>query len=142
MAKIVWALLCDRVIIDRDTNSVSYIDAIERLQARELPSGLPRVNVATLWARESDDDTLQVRFKLFSPSTAKSEVLFTTDELKLNWRQRVHLNLQGATVKEEGEYRIVVDQRSGNRWRKAAELPLMIELEKTAESERSPDSGK
>lgn len=126
MAKLVWAVLCERVIVDQDTNQVSYIDLTEALQARSLPSGLPRLFAATLWAREEEAEELQVRFRLLPPGSTKAITEFETEAITLNKRQRINLNLQGAPVTVEGEHTVTVDYWDGQRYRTAARLPLFI----------------
>lgn len=129
MARLAGAVLCQRVLVDKDTNQVSYIDVLEALAARSLPSELPRVYVATLWAQDEEGEELRVRFRLLPPGSSRPITEFITEPITLRTRHRINLDLQGAPVTTEGEYTVAVDHFNGNRFRNSARLPLLISLQ-------------
>lgn len=128
MPKLIWAVLCKRILVDKDTNSVSFIDLVDGLGARELPAGLPQLYVGTEWAREVEGERLKVRFRLLPPGGKNPIVSYETEEIKLKPRHRINLNLQGAQTKAPGEYTVTVDYWASSRYRTLARIPLLISL--------------
>lgn len=129
MPRLMWALLCQRVITDREANSVSYIEAAEALLAASLPSPLPQIFLGTVWLRKKSGDVLRMRLKVLAPDGGEvvtrelPEVPF--DEKK---RHRLNVNLAGMPVEKTGEYEFVVEQKVGRAWREEARVPLEILL--------------
>ncbi len=68
MPTLQWALTCQRVITDSETNSVSYIDALEAFAVSRFPIPFPPVCVSTLWRREGARDRLHVRLRIQDPA--------------------------------------------------------------------------
>lgn len=53
MATLQWSLICRDVVVDKNTNNISYRDAIEELSIGNFPSPLPSMFlIATLWRRD------------------------------------------------------------------------------------------
>ena len=48
MPKLIYALICSDLIIDKDTNSTSFIRTIEHAVVPEFPATLPSVYFASL----------------------------------------------------------------------------------------------
>ena len=126
MAKFVWALTCRRVIFDKATNSVSYIDALEALTATEFPvEGLPII-VTGLWRREGESESaLEVRAYLQAPNG--DELVRQGTVLKYepgHRRGRVALGLTEYQVAAPGVYTVVVEHREGGRWVEDSRIPI------------------
>ena len=68
MATLVWAVTAQRIITDRDTNSVSYIDLVENFAVPVFPSQLPPFSIGTLWQRESGENSFTIRITFLSPN--------------------------------------------------------------------------
>lgn len=132
MPRLMWALLCQRVITDRDTNSVSYIDGVESLAAVQLPSPLPPLMIATVWMRKRRSESLRMRVRVLSPKS--EEIVSYEVPTKLDFddqkRQRVNINIGGLTIAAEGEYEVAIDQYVSKTWREEARVPLEIVLNK------------
>lgn len=125
-----WALLCTRVIIDQETNAASYIDAIEALGAPGFPAPLPPVCVATLWRRETEQDTLVMRVRVQDPS-GQTILSFQPDSPIVLTKKRHRLNviLGGVPIQQPGEFLVVVEQQAREKpetWRQEHILPLDI----------------
>ncbi len=128
MAKIVWAIVCRRVITDQQSNTVTYVDAVEQINFSTLPSASPPVTVGTLWQRQEGDETLELRLRLLGPD----KKLIASDQLQVitleKPRHRVNVVVDGFEFREEGEHTIVIDQKLKGKWKRVALLPLAIEL--------------
>lgn len=129
MPKLLWAVTCKSVITDRDTNSLSYIEATHGLTARKLPAKLPRIMLGTVWrATKAVDDALQMRLRVQSPD---GQEVVTMDVPKVAFEhsyQRLNIDLTGMDVPVAGEYSIVVESYSRKRWRLEARLPFTIRI--------------
>ena len=125
-----WNVLCKRVIVDRQTNLVSYIDCINDLQARKLPAILPSLDLGTIWLIEpqkSKQEKFMLRVRLFRPD-GKSKTLFETPEkaFKDKKRERVNFHIRGISVEMVGVYRFTLEYKSGSKWISTKDLFLEI----------------
>jgi hypothetical protein len=127
MAILQWALICHRVITDSQTNSVSYIDALEAFAVSSFPIPFPPVCVSTLWRRESERDVLHTRIRIQDPSglTIQSFEPDLPTPL-LTKRHRLNVILGGAEIREPGEFQIIIEQRAGKTWRAEHTLPIDV----------------
>lgn len=127
MARLMWALVAQRILTDRQSNTVSYIEAVESLTTSRLPSALPPAVVGTTWLRDSEDDAPKIRFWVGAPS-GEEVVTFVsaTLDFRTHTRQRVDLDLRGMPINEAGRYVIRIDQSDGDQWRPEGEIPLEI----------------
>jgi len=126
MAKMLWALVCARCIVDRQTNLVSYIDAIEQLTTSELPVTLPPFNVCSFWKREQADEVLKIRHTLVTPSGSR-ELLDEAQPIVLNrLRHRITTAFLGVEAQEAGEYRVDVEVEVDTEWTTAASVYIDI----------------
>ncbi len=130
MAKLQWALACQRIIIDQGTNTVSYIDAVEALGARRLPLPFPQIALGTLWKREASGETLRVRVRVLSAADGEL-YCFEVPPYKFTTHRRYRLNigLGGFMVAEAGELSVVVEQEITGAWHEKARLPIEVTLE-------------
>lgn len=126
MARLRWALTCQRVLIDKETNTVSYIEAVEGMTVPELPISVPPFSVATLWEKEGDKDRLLVRFRILKPDKKKLLEFKSKNLAMKSKRHRFNLRLQDLVIEQVGTYTILVDQRRGNRWRKVATMYIDV----------------
>ncbi len=135
MAEHIWTVLCEHVITDTQTNSCSYLVAIEEIQVQALPVTV-RMTLGSLWVREGDGDQgCDVRYRIAKPSGALIEMA-TVPVGKDKPRHRVNLVME-FTVEEEGIYYFQVDAKRAGRWRHAARVPLVVKVsgEQAAQSQ-------
>ncbi len=128
MAQFVRGIVCQRVITDQATNSVSYIDAIEELQFSSLPAVLPPFIVGTLWERGEEEEELEIRLRFVRPDGKHSHEFTPPKTALIRQRHRVNLTVGGLPVAVEGRHTIVIHQRVGGRWRKVASYPLYVDV--------------
>jgi hypothetical protein len=137
MAKLTWAVLCRRVIIDQGTNGVSYIDAIEGLSAPKFPSPAPVIIAGTLWRRSGPEETtIEVRARA-EDSSGKT---LQDDEVRLmlepeHKRGRINIGLGGYDISGPGTYFLVIEQKVGALWVEATRLPFEVELRQPDEEQ-------
>ena len=130
MARLVRSILCKRVITDRDTNDVSYIDCVEQLAPKKLPAPLPRLFLATLWKPDDTGEAPRLRVVVKGPDGKDvADTEFPPVSIHPEHSShRININLQGAPVRRYGEHVVRVEVRGedAKRWRKLAEIPLHI----------------
>jgi hypothetical protein len=125
MAAHIWSVLCMFVLTDSQTNSVSYINALETIAAPVFPALLPPAAIGTMWQRNSDEEeTLTVRLKLLGPGGAERTLLHSTSFTMRTPRHRFNISLQPINLDEPGRYQFIVEYEDANRWRPASHLPL------------------
>jgi len=127
MAKLLWALACQRVIVDQQTNTASYIDVIEEMNTPEFPVDAPPFFLGTLWEREDDGESLEMRIRVKVPG-GETVASFTPDPAPMELlRYRFNILIEGLKVQQEGQCLLVVDQRKGDRWRRAGVVPIHVQ---------------
>jgi hypothetical protein len=138
-----WTVLCDRSIIDRDTNNIS-LDVIEQVRVRvdSTPSpGEPtlvpqaRVRIVSLWYRESETPERGTVFvALRTPSGRQVEQSF---ELNMDQKRvRSITELVGLHVDVSGIYKFIISlEQPGVERREVAVVPLEIGIESMSSAE-------
>ena len=138
MPKLLRAMLCRRAIVDRETNTVSYIDGVEALAAAVLPAPLLPLTMVTSWKRNRVGEKFAIRAELVAPGP--SVVLETPPVsvvLDKQVRHRQLFVIGGATIEVPGTYEFVVEIKTGTTWSSVVNLPVDIELAKKTSPARS-----
>lgn len=133
MPKLLRSLICLRVITDRDSNTASYIDAVESFALPRLPHPFPPLFVVTVWRREKDGDRLQARLRVLSPTGKELKSIDINQELQAEIH-RHNVGLGGFNLEEEGEYRVAIEQISGEKWVALTPLILTVSLIQSAQA--------
>jgi len=128
MAKLVWALLCGRVIIDAQTNLVSYIDALDAVAVSRFPVAAPPIVVGTLWQRGTEK-RMEMRVQVYSPSgaplrTFEAEPLDFKPEHK---RARMNCVVAGFDIAELGRYVFAIETRDKGKWIEVHRVPFDVD---------------
>lgn len=124
-----WGVLCDRIIVEAETNTQSYIGIIENKAAKKLPLRMPDAWVATVWESEEDDATIELRFQIERPNgKTLGEMVIPRQDMGNN-RMRMNLNIRNALIKDAGVHTVIIQQKRNNRWKTEAKLPFDIHLE-------------
>ncbi len=141
MAKLLWALICSRVLIDQQTNNVSYIDAIEQFAVPSFPYVFPPIALAMLWWRDRGEEQLNVRVRLFDPGK-KMLMSYKPDPplAMVKPRHRVHLNLAGAPINGPGRHHLMIEQFVAKKWQEQTSVP--IEVGQFEQEEVAPKASK
>lgn len=138
MAKLMWSLLCERVITDQATNVMSYVDAVEAVGTEKLPARLQRVFLCTVWRRNDESEELVVGLHVFAPS-GQELVTFKSPAIAFGQERRTRLNfeLTGIPLEELGDYKILLEQQvEQDGWTVEAELELEVALKEPAKAMR------
>lgn len=148
MAEHVWSVLCDRLIIDRDSNNVS-LDVLEQMN---LEGGPPinlgeaaivpyRMTLASLWTRDDPavGERIRGRARILDPNhQQRVELIFDVD-LTTHRRLRSRCNLNGLPITVSGVYRFVVEaERADDEWEQVASIPLDVVLPTPPVSDPEP----
>lgn len=151
----VWSVLCRKAIIDRDTNLVTLIEAVEQLdvvaEAIELTSGGVRrralsdvgatisvipvqAEVISLWIRRDAEEPSSglARLKWKAPDAQARDFghPYNVDLAGQHPRMRTRARISGLPARNSGRHYILVQfqQQGTTRWREVAKLPIDISL--------------
>jgi len=129
MPKLIYALMCSDLIIDKDSNSTSFIRTIEHAVVPEFPSVLPPIYFASLWDLEANGDKLfTISLNLTSP--AGESITLGVQEVSpgTTMLHKMNFQLPGLKVEAEGKHIVSVSLKDGDQWEVLAELPLFVFL--------------
>lgn len=129
MPKLIYALMCADLIIDKDSSSTSFIRTIEHAVVQDLPAVLPPVFFASLWDLESNGDTpFSVSLNLTPPEG--DPVTLGVQEITpgSTMLHKMNFQLPGLKIEAEGKHVISVALKVGDGWETQAELPLFVFL--------------
>jgi hypothetical protein len=140
----IWTVICNNVVIDRETNNLSIINVLEQInipeEAIQQTEILPiTVELVSLWVR-SDLSKPGKSFSRISLVAPNGEIQKTIEpEINLTKYERLRTRgvFQGFPFKGEGIYRFVVELKCDEKnWLKVASVPLkviMVHKEKKSE---------
>ena len=126
MAKLAWAISCHRIIVDSETNSVSYIDSLEQIGATALPVTVA-FGLGLVWFRELAGEAIMLRVTVINSSggvvsRVEGQLLHPTAMY-----HRANLTVE-ATFRVLGVHDVVVEQKAGEGWIEEARIPLTIAM--------------
>lgn len=153
MAKHIWSIICTNSIINRDSNNVTLIEAVEEMQFGPAPTPadlgdngyvmIPiAVQLVTLWERSnlSDEERFLSRLRIFDPSGRS----LTPTETQREWnlekqRIRTTIRLMSLPFSESGRYEFLLESKAidGARWKRSAALPLLLMAQTEQPNDRS-----
>lgn len=142
MPRLVYALLCADVLVERDSNSTSFIRTIDQGTVRALPAVMPPLFLCTLWEVDPERDRdFNVALVKVEPSGAKEAIgkqLVKCSGARLH---KVNFHLPGLSVTEAGRHGIRLAFRAEKNRTEQHELPLYIHLDKSAPQPTPADPG-
>ena len=132
MPKLTYALMSSDLLIDKESNSTSFIRTIEHAVVPELPAMLPPVFFASLWDIDGDETPFTVSLSLTPPQG--DSTLLGIQEIKpaATMLHKMNFQLPGLQVSAEGKHLISVAIKVGDEWETLAELPLFVFKAETA----------
>lgn len=128
MAKLVWALLSQRVIIDAQTNLVSYIDALDAVTIEHFPLKAPPIFVSAIWQRDAEK-RLEMRVRVYSP---EGKQLLEQEANPLEFesqhkRGRMTVAVAGFDIATPGRYEFGVETKDKGKWTEATRIPFDVD---------------
>lgn len=144
MADLLWAVLCYKANVDRDTNNVSLFDIIEEItlgagqelkEDAEMIAMAHHMELATLWRRTAKEvpELGQMRLRIISPSnniTGEAELAIRLDT-SLRYRGIVKLDV--LPFGGFGTYYFQVSKKEESDWLEVAKIPLELSRAPSAE---------
>lgn len=134
MATLLWLIPCRRIIIDSETNLVSYIDVLNGFRVSQLPAQFPTIMVGSVWEAEPGD-VLESRFRFVGPDGKVLREFEFPSHTFSSRRHRQNLQIGGFTVSAEGRYRIAFEQKENGSWAVAGSMGFPIELREEEDEE-------
>ncbi len=127
MIRNVWTILCRDIIVDQESNSISYIRCIEEGAAESVPVQIGPIFLGTLW-EVIGSPPVSVGFRVVLVSPAKtSQVILQTKPIVLEGaRHRLNFRINALRLEEFGMYMLRVEFNPGKKWETASALPLLI----------------
>lgn len=145
MIKHIWSVLCQRSVIDQESNNASLIDVFEQLQVDTNHAGTSEISapkdisvpvryeLVNFWSKtkEGEEERGSVRILLSDP--AGREIQRIENEIVIpqsNKRIREINKIQGITLKGSGVYNFIISirQQSSETYEPVAELPLEVKI--------------
>lgn len=150
--KHIWAVLCQRSIIDADSNNISLIDVLEQINiSRYAPSeqqptaqdqlGVVPISfeIVSLWSRAEEPQSAsgQCRVTLLGPSGPLGEANYIPVDLRKHERMRTRHRFEGLPVREAGRHLFHVEYRDDGEteWREVQAIPLKVVFESAPKKE-------
>lgn len=147
MARHMWSVLCTKAIIDRDSNIVSLIGAVdtlsftddedvllERIKGEDAMGVQVDMELVMMWARSDFEvpEEAMARVSILAPSKAGNRVAPFPIRLQETTHFRVKLQVTGIPFEGFGIYYFVVETQRGKGWVESARLPLLCKKQATA----------
>lgn len=131
MPKLIWAICCERPIVNEQTNNLSAVEIIEEILVPEIPINIPhQFFVVTLWQKETNYGTETEHFKFRTPlKSPKGKKLESKTEVEVvidKDRLRAFGGFYGMPVKQEGVHKILIELWANDKWRKVGEVSINI----------------
>lgn len=145
----VWSVLCERSIVDSNTNNVMLL-VLEQIKIR---AGIPqagkgkfmlplKVQLVSLWTRDPaiDDSSFEYRMRINDPEGKVVAKADGVTKFGNKSRLRSFAGIEGMPFKKDGNgtYTFVVDYKNKGKWKNVANVPLELEVEFTADPSDTP----
>ena len=143
--KVIWALLCEKTIVDQESNNLSLIEVIDELI---VPAPLPQgvhgsgaegssildLRLVVLWERSDPlrPEKGQARIRIIAPNASESSVAEHEVDLMESPRMRAIGHLLGSPMPftQEGQYFVKIEAKTADSdWQELFELPLQVSVQ-------------
>jgi hypothetical protein len=142
MARLKSMQVCERVLIESGSNLMSLIALIDEIKVGSEPPDPPpgkkrflvphKFSVVITWSRSKPEvpEFLVSRSRLLSPAGKIFAVSEHLLDLTSAPNARAVIQTQGFPWHGEGVYRVAVDLQRGKGWKKIAEEPIRVFVER------------
>ncbi|OGY40898.1 MAG: hypothetical protein A2Y82_03445 [Candidatus Buchananbacteria bacterium RBG_13_36_9] len=140
--KHVWSVLCQKSVIDSETNLISLMDCLEEFNLtidinkgdNQIPNKLTlpiNFQIVSYWLIDNIDKKLKIKIVLLDPDNKKINELNGDFELKEKFlRYRTRINIQGLPVTKGGRYLFKIYRIEENEiLKEVSELPLDVKID-------------
>lgn len=146
MIKHIWSVLCQKSVVDSESNNVSLFDVLEQLQidiASNIPNNvsnskniiLPiQYELINFWSKTGNGEE-KADVKIILKDTTGKEVKKIEKVLTIpekNRRMREINKIQGLPISGNGNYKFIVSIKNSNddNYKDVAEIPLEVIVSK------------
>ena len=146
----IWSVLCDRAIIDRESNNVTFT-VIEEMKATiEISPGASQDNImlpikgqlVSLWIQDQKNPVpaVEYRVRVKNPKGTVIGLAGKTAPFGSSRRIRTITSFDRFPISPNGNgnYWFLIDQKTKSRWKSVARVPLWVEVEIIEKSAKSP----
>jgi len=127
MPKLIYALMCADLLIDKESSSTSFIRTIEHAVIPQLPAVLPPVYFASLWDLDGNDgQPFTVSLTLTPPEGEDSLLGIQEITPGTTMLHKMNFQLPGLKVEGEGKHVVSVAMKVNEEWQTLAELPIFV----------------
>ena len=141
MAELLWAVLCYKANVDKETNNVSLLDVLEQITLQpgqdleDEAEGIAmahHMELATLWRRTDPavPELGHMRLELVTPRNNVSGRAELPLRLDTSVRYRGIVKLDALPFEGFGTYRFRVSKKEEGDWREVTSVPLEVGKEK------------
>jgi len=129
MAKHIWTIACQNVLIDKHTNLASYINSFDQIGIPSLPYVFPPLIIASLWKREKKGEKFEIKVAVISPNDQVIKEKVLSEFSFANSFHRSHIRVSPFDIEVAGEYKIQISLKTGNKWKLINTLPIIVNCE-------------
>ncbi len=127
MPKLIYALMCADMIIDRDSSSTSFIRTVEHAVVPALPATLPPVFFASLWDLDGHDGKPFTVSLTLTPPEGESTILGVQEVTPgSTMLHKMNFQLPGLKVTTEGRHSVSVAVKTDAGWDTRGTLPIFV----------------
>ena len=142
--KVLWALLCDYVITNQQTNNISLIEIIEQINVpapapgslaefTEQSATFLNMSLVVVWARSDRDapEIGQARVGIVAPDGRKSQFAeYEVDLIDTQHTRAVGQIVGFPPLTQEGEHLFRVEKQiSDSEWKEEFEVPVWVNIQ-------------
>ncbi len=142
MVKHVWSIICNKSVIDSESNTISLFDVMEQININIAGPKPPeegkkilfpiQFEIVSLWTRENIEDPVKAegRAKFIGPSEKGLGLMSFDIDLSGFVRTRTRQKVSGFPFEGSGLYYFKIEcKREGGDWEQVADLPLQVFME-------------
>ncbi|MDP2656350.1 MAG: hypothetical protein Q8P11_02185 [bacterium] len=135
--KHIWSVLCQKTIIDGNSNLLSIIDCVEEINFTIKNATGDKIvipiefQIINFWTTEKDDSILNLKIDLIDPDkNIINDLSSTFDINKGAMRYRSITKIQGMPITKTGRYTFRISTQSNEKdiYNVISELPLDIKI--------------
>lgn len=146
MIKHIWSVLCQRSVVDRDSNTISMFDMLEELSVgiktnapegtNNRPEGIINVpiqyDIVSFWTKEDENSDSSLQIEFIDPNGKSLQTFNHMLEFKEHKRLRSRIHVVGISITTVGIYtfHVKIKEKDKENFRTIAQLPLDVKIVK------------